>query len=444
MIARHLVSSLLIFTALSFRAAAKPQITTKTVPDAVVGSAYNQTISVNGSQDPNTWSMSAGSLPPGLSLGPSSGALTGTPTTAGTFSFTVRVVDRRGDDDTQALSIFVTSVPPLVITTESLPNGTVGASYSRTLAATGGSGGYSWSRTGGSLSAGLSLSTAGAITGTPTAFGTWKFTVRVTDSGGRTANKDLSLTIDPPFLSITTASLPSGRVGDPYATQTLQATGGSGGNTWSVSAGSLPPGLNLSGAGAITGTPAAAGTLNFTVRVADNGGRTATKTLTITVEFPVLTISTNTVAAGIVGEPYSFTLAATGGRTPYTWRIADGALPNSLVLNATSGVISGTPAAAGTFNFTVEVIDAAGLKTTRVHTLVVNLPLVTTLRLSGVPATLGPMQQPPVGLVISDPYPVAITGRLNLAFMPADRHARRSRRAILFGRKVGDLYHRRH
>ncbi len=330
MMARQLVSGLLILAVFSFRAAAKPQITTKELPGAVVGSLYNQTISVNGSQSPNTWSISAGSLPGGLSLGPSSGTLTGTPNTAGTYNFTVRVVDRMGDADTQALSIVV-SVPPLVITTESLPNGFVGASYSRTLAATGGSGGYSWSRTGGSL----------------------------------------------------------------------------------------PAGLSLSGAGAITGTPTAAGTSNFTVRVADNGGRTATKTLTITVEAPVLTISTNTVAPGIVAAPYSFTLVATGGRTPYAWRISGGALPDGLMLNATSGVISGTPAAAGTFNFTVEVTDAASLRTTRDDTLVVNLPSMSTLRVSGVPATLGPMQQPQVEVVMANPYPAAITGRLNLAFVPA-------------------------
>src|SRR5215831_502078 len=118
MMARHLVTGLLILTALGIRAAAKPHITTDTLPGAVVGSPYNQTISVNGAQDPNTWSISAGSLPPGLSLGTSSGAITGTPATAGTYNFTVRVVDRKGDDDTTALSIVVTSVTPLVITTE--------------------------------------------------------------------------------------------------------------------------------------------------------------------------------------------------------------------------------------------------------------------------------------------------------------------------------------
>ena len=101
------VSGLLFLTVFSFRAGAKPQITTKDLPSAVVGTPYNQTLSVNGAQAPNTWSISAGSLPAGISLGASTGTLTGTPTTAGAYSFTVRVVDRMGDTDTAALSIVV-------------------------------------------------------------------------------------------------------------------------------------------------------------------------------------------------------------------------------------------------------------------------------------------------------------------------------------------------
>src|SRR5262249_18993335 len=97
----------------------------------------------------------------------------------------------------------------------------------------------------------------------------------------------------------------------------------------------------------------------------------------------------------------------------------DGALPGGLSLNGASGTISGTPSAAGTFNFTIEVADAANLKASRVHTIATDLPTVPTLSMGGVPATLNPLQQPPVDLMLGAPFPVAITGRLNLVFVPA-------------------------
>jgi hypothetical protein len=110
---------------------------------------------------------------------------------------------------------------------------------------------------------------------------------------------------------------------------------------------------------------------------------------------------------------------ATGGQPPYSYRISGGAPPDGLALNASSGEIAGTPAAAGTFNFTVEVTDAARLTASRVHSLVVGLPSTPALALASVPASLSALQQPVVDLTISDAYPVAITGRLNLRFIPA-------------------------
>jgi hypothetical protein len=121
----------------------------------------------------------------------------------------------------------------------------------------------------------------------------------------------------------------------------------------------------------------------------------------------------------IAGTTYSFTLRAAGGQTPYSWRITDGALPGGLSLNANSGLISGTPADAGTFNFTIEVSDPGGLKGALIHTIVSNLPTVPSLAVAGVPASLGALQQPAFDLTFANPYPVAVTGRLNLTFVPA-------------------------
>jgi hypothetical protein len=122
----------------------------------------------------------------------------------------------------------------------------------------------------------------------------------------------------------------------------------------------------------------------------------------------------------VAGVPYAFTITAAGGATPYAFRISTGALPDGLTLNASSGIVAGTPAAAGTFNFTLEVTDAARITASRVHALVVALPSAPALLLDSVPATVSALQQPTVDLTVSGPYPVAITGRIVLRFNPAN------------------------
>jgi hypothetical protein len=176
-------------------------------------------------------------------------------------------------------------VADLVITTASLPNGQIGVAYSQTLAATGGVTPYSWTLAGGSLPSGLSLSTGGVISGTPTTAGTASFTVQATDSQAPadTATKALSITI-PVDLSVTTASLPNGQVSVPYS-QTLAATGGQTPYSWALASGTLPAGLSLSSGGVISGTPTTAATSSFTVRATDSQtpADTATKALSITI-----------------------------------------------------------------------------------------------------------------------------------------------------------------
>lgn len=186
------------------------------------------------------------------------------------------------------------SVAPanLILTTTSLSNGTVGAAYSTTLAATGGVTPYAWSIVAGNLPAGLILNAqTGAISGTPTSAGTRNFTVRVTDAQNPadTADKSFSLTINgaaPAPLNITTTSLPAARRNRAYS-QSVQATGGVGPYSWSLAAGSLPPGLTLNAAtGTISGTPTTRGAWSFTVRVQDRQKPAAvdTQALSLTVE----------------------------------------------------------------------------------------------------------------------------------------------------------------
>jgi hypothetical protein len=268
------------------------EITTTTLPGATVDEEYLQMLAATGGQSPYTWSLDDGSLPPGLTLDPTTGVMSGTPTTAGSFPFTVEVTDSGTpvQADTQALSITVAPapVPPPQITTTTLPGGTVGTPYSVTLSATDGTQPYTWSLDTGTLPAGLTLNAStGVVDGTPTAAGTSSFTVKLTDGAAQTDTQDLSLTVEPPPQpTITTTTLPGGDVGVAYS-QTLQATGGTPPYTWSLDVGTLPAGLTLDAAsGVVSGTPTTGGTFSFTARVTDSAAQFDTQPLSLAVTGP--------------------------------------------------------------------------------------------------------------------------------------------------------------
>jgi hypothetical protein len=177
-------------------------VNTSSLPDAPVGAAYSQTLAATGGTAPYTWSVvpGSGSLPAGLSLNASTGVISGTPTAAGRSVFTVQVTDSSTPPITATQPLSITVLAPLSVTTSVLPDAPVGAAYSQTLAATGGTAPYTWSVVpgSGSLPAGLSLNAStGVISGTPTAAGRSVFTVQVTDSSTppMTATANLSITV---------------------------------------------------------------------------------------------------------------------------------------------------------------------------------------------------------------------------------------------------------
>jgi hypothetical protein len=369
-----------------------PQIVPPSLPGGTDGVAYGPTtLQATGGVGTLTWTVSAGSLPPGLTGLPSTGStvtISGTPTTQGTFNFTVRVTDSLGQSDTQALSITINQPPPVSITTPSLPAGSIGQPYNQTVAATGGTGARTWSISAGTLPAGLNLdATTGVISGTPILpAGTSNFTVRVQDTAGQSDTQGLSITINlanPP--TITTTTLPGGTDGVAYGPTTLQATGGVGTLTWTVSAGSLPPGLTgLPSTGStvtISGTPTTQGTFNFTVTVTDSLGQSDTQALSIVINSapPPPTppeITTTSLAAGTVGETYSQTVEASGGTGGLTWSIVPGTgtLPSGLNLDPITGVISGTPLLpGGESTFTVRVADTTGQDDSQALSITINL-----------------------------------------------------------------------
>ena len=253
--------------------------TASSLPGGVVGASYSQTLAVSGGRPSYTWSVAAGSsLPAGLTLSPA-GVLSGTPSTGGSFRFTVRVTDSSSPVQVASKELAIAIDTPVSITTGgSLPVGTIGVTYSQTLTAAGGVAPYAWSMASGSLPPSLSLSNDGVISGVPSASGTFSFTVRVRDTDFQTATKSLQIRIASSALSITSITpLRSGVVGTAYS-QSLTATGGIPPYTWSILSGSLPPGLSLGPAGVISGTPSAAGSFNFIVRVTDSAAQTASQT----------------------------------------------------------------------------------------------------------------------------------------------------------------------
>jgi len=184
--------------ALSLELANVLQITTSTLTGGIVGAPYSASLQASGGKSPYAWSLAAGGLPPGLTLSASTGAITGVPTAAGTYGFTVQVDDAAepGRTDTQALSLTVTAATGLAVTTASLPDGNVGAAYSATLAATGGVPPYAWTIASGNLPPGVTLTSAtGALAGTPTKQGRYSFTVRVTDSLGAQATRTFAIRV---------------------------------------------------------------------------------------------------------------------------------------------------------------------------------------------------------------------------------------------------------
>ena len=166
--------------------------TTSPLPGGTAGVAYSAILTASGGTAPYTWSLQSGTLPAGLAI--SGQLITGTPTTAGTSAFTVKVTDNVAATATLAVSLTIAST--LAVTTASLPGGTVGVSYTTTLAAANGTTPYTWAVTAGSLPAGLALDpNAGTITGTPAAAGVSTLTITVTDSANATAAAVFSLGI---------------------------------------------------------------------------------------------------------------------------------------------------------------------------------------------------------------------------------------------------------
>ncbi len=407
----------------SIRVSGTPlSITTDSLPEGSVGSAYAATVATSGGVEPVRVSVSGGELPPGVSLDASTGALAGTPLRAGLFSADFEASDRPGQRVRRALAIRVedANLPLTLATVSPLADGVVGRVYNQGFEAEGGRPPYSFSLAG-SLPAGLSFS--GSLSGTPTVTGEFPLTVSVRDEAGASATKDFLLrVVAEPALTILTETLPDGVTSQAYS-PLLSALGGTPPYRWALLRGRLPAGVSFNSAGAFSGTPTSTGQFEAAVLVEDEAGAVFRRAYRFEVRTPGtdrLEITTATLPPVNVGVVYGSSLAARGGQAPYRWSVR-GALPAGITLSE-DGQLAGMVATVGNSRFVVVVSDALGLSATREFSLPVTASVAPTAALTGLPETLGANASAPFALTVSRPLAVATNLRLTLRFIPDPIH----------------------
>ncbi len=318
------------------------------LPEGQAGTPYNASLSATPAGGGYTFAVTNGMLPPGLTL-QSGGSLSGTPTQTGIFNFRIAATGFGGQcSEFRDYQLLISGCAAITLNPASLPNGTVGSGYNTTVSASP-NGAYSFAVTSGTLPMGLTLNAAsGAITGSPTVPGTFSFRITAT-SGGCSGFRDYTVTVSCPALTLNT-SLPNGSAGANY-NQMISVTP-AGNYSFSLISGNLPSGLTLNtSTGLISGFPLATGTFNFTIKALTGNGCSGTQPFSLTINCPAIALST--LPTPTPGSVYRQTVTVTPAGSGYSFAISAGTLPTGLMLNAATGVISGTPSSAGTFNFTI-------------------------------------------------------------------------------------------
>jgi len=333
------------------------QITTDALPDWTAGSAYLQPLQSSGGTEPLTWTDKNGDLlGTGFSLS-SDGILSGTAVISGIISFTAHISDPIGAEDEQPLTLTINA--PLEITTTSLPDWTEGVFFTTMLQSTGGTAPLTWSDKNGNLAGtGLTMTSAGKISGTPVTSGAISLVARLMDTGGAIEEMPLTLTVNT-AVAIATTDLPGATAGADYSFQT-EITGGTGTIICTDLNGDLDgTWLSLGSGGDLTGMPESAGAMSFTIEASDEVGSTDQTEFTLTVNDAVA-ITTESLPDGFEDEVYSAQLQSSGGTDPVIWSDVNGDLDGMGLSMGEDGLISGTPTSTGPIEFTASATDING------------------------------------------------------------------------------------
>ena len=395
-----------------YNALSLPSPNPSTLGPATINLAYSGTIVASGGSGNYSWTVTG--LPSdSLNNSASGGTLTisGTPTSATTVSFTAKVTDTTTNISVGPYTYTVTVYSGVTLPAPnpaSLGPADASSTYSGTIVAAGGSGNYSWTVTG--LPAdGLNYASSGAtltISGTPTSAQTVQFTAKVTDTTSNLSAGPFtySIVVNGP-LSLPTpdpSSLPANGYTNVSYTGYINASGGSGQYSWTVSG--LPSdGLNVSGATngstlTISGTPTSPTSGNSPVTVTFNAKVTDTSTgasvtengYNVIISYPTAVSlpapNPSSLPSATVNQSYGGSINALGGVAPYTWSINGTTvtgLPGGLSLGngtlaaySTGGnslSISGTPSTTGTVTLTnVKVVDSLSTSATNTYTITVS------------------------------------------------------------------------
>jgi len=337
-----------------------------TLAPGTAGAAYaNTTITQTGGMDPTTFVVTSGALPSGVTLS-SAGVVSGTPNVVGTFAFTVVANDSNNCPGSRAYSLAI-ACPTITLSPMSVSNGTIGGAYTATtITQSGGVGPATFAVTSRALPTGMTLSSAGLLSGTPTATGTFNFTVTATDTNGCTGARSYTLTIECPIITVSPTSVSNGTIGGAYASTTITQSGGVGPATFAVTSGALPSGILLSSAGVVSGAPTAIGTFSFTVTATDANGCTGARSYSLTIAAPSLTLVPSTVSFSVVNSAGTLTVATPAQTLTLAqangWVAWTAAADQSwITLSPTAGTGSGTLTVA--INNTNGVLPASGIVT---------------------------------------------------------------------------------